>query len=198
MRRNTWVAGGLTVAIAGMVGLSFASVPLYRLFCAATGYAGTPQIGGADGPGAAGGTIVVRFDANTSPSIPWKFSPGQPQVTAKLGEENLAYYVGRNDGDRAVTGVATTTSIPRKSATTSTRPPASASTSRPSPPANRKCNSRSASGSTRPSPPTRRLGTSTPSHCPTHSSAPSTTPPVMAVCFTRARMSARAPMRVWA
>ena len=114
MRRNTLVAGGLTVAIAGMVGLSFASVPLYRLFCAATGYAGTPQIGGADGPGAAGGTIIVRFDANTSPSIPWKFNPGQPQVTAKLGEENLAYYVGRNNGDRSVTGVATYNVNPEK------------------------------------------------------------------------------------
>ena len=114
MRRNSVIAGGLVVAITGMVGLSFASVPLYRMFCAATGYAGTPQIGGPDGPGAAGGTIIVRFDANTSPSIPWKFSAGQPLVKAKLGEENLAYYVGRNDGERAVTGVATYNVTPEK------------------------------------------------------------------------------------
>ena len=114
MRRNTAVAGGLLLAIGGMVGLSFASVPLYRMFCAATGYAGTPQIGGADGPGASGGTIVVRFDANTSPSIPWAFKAGIPSVKAKLGEENLAYYVGRNNSGRAITGVATYNVTPDK------------------------------------------------------------------------------------
>lgn len=114
MRRNTLIAGGLAATIVGMVGLSFASVPLYRLFCAATGYAGTPQIGGAAGPGAEGGTITVRFDANTSPSLPWKFSPDQPYVTVKLGEENLAHYVGRNDATRAITGVATYNVTPEK------------------------------------------------------------------------------------
>ena len=114
MRRNTLVGGGAALAIVGMVGLSFASVPLYRMFCAATGYGGTPQIGGAEGPGAKGGTIVVRFDANTSPSLPWKFQAGQPAVTAKLGEENLAYYVGRNDAARPVTGVATYNVNPEK------------------------------------------------------------------------------------
>lgn len=114
MRRNTLIAGGLAATIVGMVGLSFASVPLYRLFCAATGYAGTPQIGGAAGPGAEGGSITVRFDANTSPGLPWKFSPGQPYLTVKLGEENLAHYSGRNDDTRAVTGVATYNVTPEK------------------------------------------------------------------------------------
>ena len=115
MRRNTLVAGSLATAIVGMVGLSFAAVPLYRLFCAATGYAGTPQIGGAAGPGAeGGGTITVRFDANTSPSLPWKFTPGQRSLTVKLGEENLAHYVGFNEAGRAVTGVATYNVTPEK------------------------------------------------------------------------------------
>ena len=113
-RRNTVIGGGLVVTIISMVGLSFASVPLYRLFCAATGYAGTPQIGGPAGPGGPAGSITVRFDANTSPSLPWKFSPGQPLVTVKLGDENLAHYVGRNDSDRAVTGVATYNVTPEK------------------------------------------------------------------------------------
>ena len=103
-RRNTVVASGLFLTIAGMVGMSFAAVPLYRMFCAATGYAGTPQIGGAEGPGASGGTVIVRFDANTSPTLPWYFTPGQRTETAKLGEENLAYFVGRNDATRPVTG----------------------------------------------------------------------------------------------
>ena len=114
MRRNTLLASGLAVTVVGMVGLSFAAVPLYRVFCAATGYGGTPQIGGAAGPGAEGGTIIVRFDANTSPSLPWKFTPGERSVTVKLGEENLANYVGMNESGRAVTGVATYNVTPEK------------------------------------------------------------------------------------
>ncbi len=114
MRRNTLIGGGLTALVFGMVGLSFAAVPLYRVFCSATGYGGTPQIGGADGPGAKGGSITVRFDANTSPSLPWQFKPGVPSVVVKLGEEKLAHYMGRNDSGRAVTGVATYNVTPEK------------------------------------------------------------------------------------
>lgn len=112
--RNSLLAGGLVLCIAGMVGLSFAAVPLYRMFCAATGYAGTPQIGGPAGPGAEGGSITVRFDANTSPSLPWRFKPGQPSVTLPLGEEKLAFYTGRNDAKQSVTGVATYNVTPDK------------------------------------------------------------------------------------
>lgn len=114
MRRNTVLAGGLAAAILGMVGLSFAAVPLYRVFCAATGYGGTPQIGGATGPGAKGGTMTVRFDANTSPNLPWTFTPGDRFMTVKLGEENLAHYVGANGSNRPVTGVATYNVTPEK------------------------------------------------------------------------------------
>lgn len=114
MRRNSIIGAGLAATIAGMVGLSFASVPLYRLFCAATGYAGTPQIGGAAGPGGEGALITVRFDANTSPSLPWKFSPEQRSLTVKMGDETLAQYVGRNDSDKTVTGVATYNVTPEK------------------------------------------------------------------------------------
>lgn len=114
MRRNAALAGGLAVVVVSMVGVSFAAVPLYRMFCAATGYGGTPQIRGAAGPGAESGAIQVRFDANTSPSLPWYFVPGERQVTVKLGEERLAYYEGRNDATRTVTGVATYNVTPDK------------------------------------------------------------------------------------
>lgn len=114
MRRNKFLAGGLAGVVFGMLGLSFAAVPLYYVFCAATGYGGTPQIGGAAGPGAEDGTIKVRFDANTSPSLPWYFKPGQPYMTVKLGEENLAHYVGRNDSGHPITGIATYNVTPDK------------------------------------------------------------------------------------
>lgn len=113
---NGLVAGGLAVLVGGMVGVAFASVPLYRLFCQATGYAGTPQIGGAAAPGQAAGTMEVRFDANTSPSLPWRFTADRRTVTVPLGSEELASYTGLNEGGRTVTGVATYNVQPDKAA----------------------------------------------------------------------------------
>ena len=113
-RSNTLLAGGMAGVILGMVGLSFASVPLYRMFCEATGYGGTPQIRGAAGPGATVGTMLVRFNATTSPGLPWRFQPGEGSATVKLGEDRMAFYVGRNLGARAVTGVATYNVTPEK------------------------------------------------------------------------------------
>jgi len=113
-RSNGLIAGILLVLIGGMTGLSFAAVPLYRMFCEATGYAGTPQLRGAAGPGATGRTIAVRFNATTSPSLPWRFAPGEAAVTVKLGEDRLAYYVGQNQSKQTVTGVATYNVTPEK------------------------------------------------------------------------------------
>ena len=116
VNRNGLIAGGLFACIAGMAGLSFASVPLYRMFCQATGYGGTPRIGPAAAPGVDGHAIQVRFDANTSPSLPWRFSADVREVTVPLGEERLATYTGLNEAGRAVTGVATYNVTPDKAA----------------------------------------------------------------------------------
>jgi len=99
---------GLTLAgvIVGMAGVSFASVPLYRAFCALTGYAGTPQIGAAVAPGATRQEIAVRFNANTHPNLPWDFHPVQAEMRVPLGDEHLAFYTARNHADMPVTGVA--------------------------------------------------------------------------------------------
>ncbi len=112
--RNNLIAGILVSVIGGMVGLSFAAIPLYRIFCEATGFAGTPQLRGAAAPGASGGTMVVRFNATTSPSLPWRFSPNETAVTVKLGEDRLASYVGQNLGQLPITGVATYNVTPEK------------------------------------------------------------------------------------
>src|SRR5215469_1769361 len=106
--RRTNRALGLSLAsiIVGMVGLAFASVPLYRAFCALTGYAGTPQIGAAAAPGATQQLITVRFNANTHPNLPWDFHPAQEQIRLPLGEEQLAYYTARNAAGTPITGVA--------------------------------------------------------------------------------------------
>ena len=114
--RNGLLAGGLVVCIVAMTGISFAAVPLYRMFCQATGYNGTPQIGPSVAPGTTGGRIEVRFDANTSSSLPWRFTADERAVAVLLGEDRLATYTGRNDGSRAVTGVATYNVTPDKAA----------------------------------------------------------------------------------
>lgn len=117
MRRgNTLFAGVLSLGVFGMLGMAYAAVPLYRMFCQATGYGGTPVIGGPAAPGTGTGVINVRFDANTSPTMPWKFKPDEHDVTVALGEDRLASYTGRNVGDRAITGVATYNISPEKAA----------------------------------------------------------------------------------
>ena len=101
--RTAMLAGLL---VAAMVGLAFASVPLYRAFCQLTGFNGTPQRAeGGSAPGATARTISVRFDANTS-GIPWQFRPAEQRRTVPIGARNLAFYTARNESRRPVTGQA--------------------------------------------------------------------------------------------
>jgi cytochrome c oxidase assembly protein subunit 11 len=107
MRMNNRTFGITLAAVAVvMTGVSFAAIPLYRLFCAVTGYAGTPQIGASVAPGATLQEITVRFDANTNPNLPWNFSPVQEEIRLPLGEQQLAFYTARNLASTPVTGVA--------------------------------------------------------------------------------------------
>ncbi|WP_158922041.1 cytochrome c oxidase assembly protein [Acidisphaera sp. S103] len=105
-RRNAIVGSAVVATIIGMVGMSFAAIPLYRLFCAVTGFGGTPSIGLAAAPGASGQTIRVLFNANTNPGLPWSFEPDQLEVSSKLGEEQVAFYHATNKSSRPVTGMA--------------------------------------------------------------------------------------------
>jgi len=113
--RNGRMAFGLFVFVAGMVGLSFASVPLYRLFCQVTGYGGTPKtVDVAQSTRVSERTIKVRFDANTNPKLPWRFKPQQKEVEVRLGEEVLAFYEASNLSDTTTTGTATFNVTPFK------------------------------------------------------------------------------------
>ena len=106
-RRNRRL--GLTVGgfVAGMVGLAFASVPLYDMFCRATGYNGTVQTGGPAAPGAGQQQITIRFNANTQPNLPWRFRPESPTMSLRVGEEGLGFYSAENLATVPVTGIAT-------------------------------------------------------------------------------------------
>jgi cytochrome c oxidase assembly protein subunit 11 len=107
-RRNGRTAALAALLVAAMVGLAFASVPLYRLFCQVTGLGGTTQRAAADAvPGPVGRMISVRFDANTSRALPWRFEPVDSHRRIAIGARNIALYTARNLSDRPVTGTAT-------------------------------------------------------------------------------------------
>ncbi len=104
--RNTRTA--LTMALLGlaMLGLAFASVPLYRLFCQVTGINGTTQRADA-APGAAAGQVSVRFDANINSALPWRFEPVEDKVQIAPGARTQVMYRATNLTARATTGTAT-------------------------------------------------------------------------------------------
>jgi cytochrome c oxidase assembly protein subunit 11 len=108
MSRNARTALFAVLLVFGMVGLAYASVPLYRAFCEATGFAGTPRRDeAARAPGDAGRMISVRFDANTSSALPWRFAPVDTHRNVAIGARNIALFTARNLADRPVTGTAT-------------------------------------------------------------------------------------------
>lgn len=107
-RRNLTVAVACVAFFSAMVGLAYASVPLYELFCRVTGYGGTPQrVAAADGVAVLDRDITVRFDANVSHGLPWSFSADQKAVTLKIGEMRTINYRAKNTSDQPTTGTAT-------------------------------------------------------------------------------------------
>lgn len=105
--RNLRTLALLVAVIATMTGLAFASAPLYRVFCEATGFDGTTQRATA-APGAAGGRLyTVRFNADIAPDLPWKFQPVQPFVRVHPGEQTLVAFRATNNSDHPITGTAT-------------------------------------------------------------------------------------------
>jgi len=104
MHRTALACLGIVV---GMVGLAYASVPLYDLFCKVTGFDGTPVARDSNNSEIVDRTIAVRFDANVAPGLKWRFTPEKPEVTVRLGETTTVYYKVTNTGDQPATGIAT-------------------------------------------------------------------------------------------
>lgn len=113
-RRNGLTILALVGILAGMTGLVAASVPLYRLFCQVTGYGGTTQRADAAPLEIGERVMTVRFNADVSADLLWRFEPVQRQVRVRVGEEKLAHFRARNRADRAVTGRATFNVTPAK------------------------------------------------------------------------------------
>ena len=107
--RNARLAA-ISFAVAGvMVGASFAAVPLYRAFCQATGFAGTPKIAESAPEKMLERKIVVRFNADVDKSLAWKFAAVEDSIELRVGETRLAFYRAENLSGRAITGTATQT-----------------------------------------------------------------------------------------
>jgi cytochrome c oxidase assembly protein subunit 11 len=107
-RRKGLTAGALMCVVAAMCVLVGFSVPLYRLFCAATGYNGTTQrVSVAAANEVTSRTITVRFDSTTAPGLDWEFRPEQPSVDVHPGETKVIKYKAYNMSKEPVTGTAT-------------------------------------------------------------------------------------------
>ena len=107
--RNRRVLRLMLLLVAAMVGLGFASVPLYRMFCEYTGLDGTTQrAAGAQAPGAVVGKIIsVRFDGNVTPTLKWRFGPEKLRERVAIGAREMAFFNATNLSDKPVTGTAT-------------------------------------------------------------------------------------------
>ncbi|MBV7257320.1 cytochrome c oxidase assembly protein [Pacificimonas sp. WHA3] len=103
-RTGLMAAGG---ALA-MLGLAYASVPLYEIFCRVTGFGGTTQRAAANvDVSETGIPIKIRFDANMAGGLGWEFKPAAPTATVNIGQRAMAFYQARNLTDKPITGVAT-------------------------------------------------------------------------------------------
>ena len=107
---NAKTASLASLLALSMVGLGFAAVPLYNLFCRVTGFGGTTQrydpVAAAETPQVLNHTMSIRFDANVSPKLPWKFFPEHPTDTVSVGARDMAIFIAQNNSPHAVTGTA--------------------------------------------------------------------------------------------
>ncbi len=107
MHPNTRTGLLFAMVALAMLGLGYASSPLYRMFCQATGFNGTTQRAesNAAAPGEVVGKIVsVRFDGNVAPKLKWQFAPEQQTQRVAIGAREMAFFTATNLSDRKLTG----------------------------------------------------------------------------------------------
>lgn len=106
-RRNRNVLMVLVLVVAGMVGAAYAAVPLYRIFCAATGYQGTPRIASTNSSQTVNRMVTVTFTADVAKGLGWHFQPKQHEMRVQVGKSYLAFYEAENLEKVPVTARAT-------------------------------------------------------------------------------------------
>lgn len=105
-KKNRTLAFSMLMLVAGMAMLSYASVPLYRMFCQITGFGGTTQEGKPLPTKVLDREIIVSFNADIDPNLPWRFRPLQMSRKVKVGEQVLIAYEAENLSDKATSGTA--------------------------------------------------------------------------------------------
>lgn len=108
----------LVVIILVMLTLSYASVPLYRVFCQMTGFGGTTQIVDYVPPIINGEIpqrmLTIKFNADVASGMPWKFHPTQNEIKVLVGESALAFYEAYNPSDQSIIGISTYNVVPQQ------------------------------------------------------------------------------------
>lgn len=103
--RNTMMM--LVGIVAGMIGLAYASVPLYDLFCKVTGFGGTPQRAAENNSVVGTRDLTVSFSTDLGQGMPWRFQPDMRKMDVRTGVTYKALFIAENPTDRTVTGSAT-------------------------------------------------------------------------------------------
>jgi len=104
--RDVAIAAACGVFVAIMVGAAYAAVPFYTWFCRVTGFAGTTQVASTAPGNVLQRRMTVRFDANVSGGLPWRFEPEQTSITLAIGEVVTVLYRVTNESARETVGQA--------------------------------------------------------------------------------------------
>jgi cytochrome c oxidase assembly protein subunit 11 len=106
VRRHRTVGLSCAVFVAVMVGVAYASVPLYDWFCRTTGFGGIPLVAKESPAAPIARKITVRFDGNVAGGLPWTFGPEKNEIQLAIGETVLFHYVAKSQSDRDTVGIA--------------------------------------------------------------------------------------------
>lgn len=115
MDRNQKILMSCLALVGLMIGMAYAAVPLYRIYCQLTGFDGTPLRADAAPGASTGRKIKIRFDANISNNLPWEFRPAEA-VTVETGEQGVVHYHAKNLSAQATAGMASFNVTPEKAA----------------------------------------------------------------------------------
>ena len=116
-KNNLKITFSLIFLVSFMFFLTFAAVPLYKLFCQVTGYGGTPKIVNVkDQINISKKKIKIEFNSDVNKKLNWSFKPEQRSMESKIGDSILAFYKAKNNGNKSITGIATYNILPFEAA----------------------------------------------------------------------------------
>lgn len=115
-KKNKRIALIVSFVVCAMVGLSFASVPLYNIFCRVTGFSGTTQVSDAlpSDDKILERDMKIRFDSNVAHDLPWYFKPETQSITVNVGARGFINFIAENEGDTPIAGTAVFNVTPLK------------------------------------------------------------------------------------